>query len=205
MYERKRDQELGIKTVGIREWSKQEQQYHRYEATPYQALDQLANHYPFNENHAIVDFGAGRGRVSFYLHHRFKSHVVGVEVNDVTLDEAIANKANYKHQFQLERKGRLRFDFGLAEQYPISKKKNCFYFFNPFSYSIYCAVFKNITRSYQKQPRPMDIIIYYPMPEVIDYLHRKTPFKLHKKIPAFNAHGKHGMFKIFRAGYQKAA
>lgn len=205
MYERKRDQELGIKTVGIREWSKKEQQYHRYEATPYKALDQLANHYPLNENHAVVDFGAGRGRVSFYLHHRFKSQVVGVEVNDTTLDEAIANKANYKNQFNLTRQGKLRFDFGLAEQYPISKKKNCFYFFNPFSYQIYCSVFKNITRSFQKKPRPMDIIIYYPMPEVIDYLKRKTPFKLHKKIPAFNAHGKHGMFKIFRAGYKEVA
>ena len=64
MEEKERDKLLGIKTVGIREWVNNNH-YNRYEATPYKALDVLFENYKFIDINRVVDFGCGRGRVSF--------------------------------------------------------------------------------------------------------------------------------------------
>lgn len=202
-FERKRDQELGIRSVGLREWPKRERRYNRYEATPYRALDRLALEYPLHSNYSVVDFGAGRGRVSIYLHHRFNCDVVGVEVNETTLDEALWNLEAYQEKHPRRGAGKLRFDYAMAEQYPIENHHNCFYFFNPFALEIYQAVLSNITRSFKDSPRPMDLIIYYPLPEVERYIRQNTPFTLFKKVMAYGAHGEYGRFLIYRAGYQE--
>lgn len=200
-FERKRDQELGIKTVGLREWPKRERRYNRYEATPYRALDRLALEYPLTQNSKVIDFGAGRGRVSIYLHHRFNCDVVGVEVNETTLDEAIWNLEAYQEKHPRRGAGKLRFDYAMAEQYEIENDANCFYFFNPFSLEIYTAVINRIVRSFNDAPRPMDLIVYYPLPEVERFIRQKTPFTLFKKVMAYGAHGEYGQFLIYRAGY----
>ena len=71
MEERRRDELLGIRTTGIREWTDNNVQYNRYEGTPYDALDVLSEKYEFRDIDRVVDFGCGRGRVMFYLHNRF--------------------------------------------------------------------------------------------------------------------------------------
>ena len=52
------DKQLNIKTVGKREWQEEIIKYHRYEATPYQALKILIDEYPITRDDTIVDFGA---------------------------------------------------------------------------------------------------------------------------------------------------
>lgn len=197
MGERKIDQTLGIKTTGIREWKKDTDLYNRYEATPYAALDKLFQKYKLTKYDQVVDFGSGRGRVSFYIHHQFNIPVTGIEMNDKTYDEALYNKAVYRQKTK-HLQAPIRFEYGLAEHYTIDSKDNCFYFFNPFSIDIFQEVVKNITQSVENVKRPVDIILYYPLPEFKKYLKKKTRFKLINKIKAPRVHGKYGKFLIFR-------
>lgn len=197
MGERKIDQTLGIKTTGIREWKEETTSYNRYEATPYTALDKLFKKYKLTKHDQVVDFGSGRGRVSFYIHHHFNIPVTGIEMNDKTYDEALYNKAVYRQKTKHLR-APIRFEYGLAEHYTIDAKDNCFYFFNPFSIDIFKEVVRNITQSVENVNRPVDIILYYPLPEFKKYLKKKTRFKLINKIKVPGEHGKYGKFLIFR-------
>lgn len=197
MAERKRDHMLGIRTVGIREWPNQTDHYNRYEATPYAALDKLFQVYKLNKTDEVVDFGSGRGRVSFYIHHRFHIPVTGIEMNDQTYEEALANKARYRQKMGHIR-APIRFEYGLAENYDVEITDNRFYFFNPFSVHIFKKVVHNIMHSLKEAERPVDIILYYPLPEYIHFLKKRTPFQLINKVSAPEAHGKYGKFLIYR-------
>ena len=113
MSARKYDRRLGIKTVGLREWDNHHH-YNRYEATPYEALDKLFEVYRLEETDRVVDFGCGRGRVAFYIHHRFQVSVTGIEAHDKTYEEALDNKANYRHKAK-HVPAPIRLKYGLAE------------------------------------------------------------------------------------------
>lgn len=202
MAERKYDRSLNISTVGLREWPAREKNYNRYEATPYQALEKLLKIYSFKDVTRVVDFGCGRGRVSFFLHHHLNLPVTGVEVNDETLDEALSNYESY-----LRKSGDidvpLQFHFGLAEQFELEPVDNCFYFFNPFSVQIFKKVIYNILRSVEETKRHADLILYYPLPEYQRVLER-TPFEIIHKIKATKAHGKYGKFIVYRYVHEES-
>src|SRR5690625_3631562 len=106
---------LNIRTTGLREWRK-ETRYHRYEATPYKALDELFKFYKLEQSDRVVDVGCGRGRVPFYIHNRFKIPVTGVEVNDLTFDEPFDIKRSYRY-IAKDIDAPIQFDFALGEQY----------------------------------------------------------------------------------------
>lgn len=202
LVERKIDSHLGIRTIGIREWSKQKaNKYNRYEATPYKALDKLFQQYKFKKDDYFVDFGSGRGRVSFYIHHKFKIPVTGVEANDKTYEEALKNEASYLKSVN-EVKAPIRFDFGLAEQYEIDSEATCFYFFNPFTLKIFKKVINNILKSFEETEREIDLIVYYPLTEFKKYLREETGFELINKISAPGEHGSYGKFIIYRLRVQ---
>lgn len=197
LLERKFDQLLHIKTKGLREWSGASDDYHRYEATPYAALEKLFQHYKLKPTDRVVDFGSGKGRVSFYIHYHFNVPVTGVEMNDLTFDESEVNQSIYgKKNSHLE--APLRFDFGLAEQHDIQPDENVFYFFNPFSVTIFKQVVQNILDSVKEHQRTVDIILYYPTHEYKKFLKKKTPFRIINKIKAYKKHGRHGKFIIYR-------
>ncbi len=162
MGSRKYDRQLGIRTVGLREWDGNSQ-YNRYEATPYEALDVLFRYYRFEKCHRVVDFGCGRGRVAFYIHNRFAVPIVGIEAHDKTYEEALNNKDAYRLRAG-DIEAPIRLKYGLAEHYQIRPDDNCFYFFNPFSGKIFRSVLENITASLAEHPRMVDIILYYPLP-----------------------------------------
>ncbi|KXH80625.1 class I SAM-dependent methyltransferase [Sporosarcina sp. HYO08] len=197
MGERKFDRMLQIRTVGLREWRQQTDNYNRYEATPYAALEKLFRSYTVKPTDRVVDFGSGRGRVSFYIHHHFNVPVTGVEMNDKTYEEALYNKAVYR-QKNKHLHAPIRFEFGLAEQYQVEPEDNTFYFFNPFSVTIFKQVVRNILRSVEQEKRTVDMILYYPLPEFKKFLKKETPFKLINKIKAHSDHGKYGKFLIYR-------
>lgn len=199
MGERKHDRLLHIKTVGIREWRDGINHYNRYEATPYVALDKLFKRYKLNKSHKLVDFGCGRGRVTFYIHHRFHIPVTGIEVNDKTYDEAMINKMRYRQRAK-HITAPIRFEYGLAEHYEVKLKDNVFYFFNPFSVRIFKKVINNILSSIKRKERSVDIILYYPMPEYKEFLKNHTSFRLINKVIVPEVRDKKEKFLIYRSG-----
>lgn len=168
MGSRKYDRLLGIKTVGLREWSGHSH-YNRYEATPYEALERLFQSYRFRKGDQVVDFGCGRGRVAFFIHNRFHIPVTGIEANDKTYAEALANKDGYRAKAE-HIAAPITFKYGLAEHYEIKPVDNRFYFFNPFSHRVFYHVMGNIMKSVEKAPRSIDVILYYPLPEYKEVL-----------------------------------
>lgn len=195
--ERKHDELLNISTIGIREWRGNTNDYNRYEATPYKALDKLFKTYTLEEGDEVIDFGCGRGRVSFYMHDRFEVSVTGIEANDKTFEESLDNEISYMRRNKAI-DAPLHFDYGLAEDYEIADRANRFYFFNPFSVDIFEKVIKNIMKSIERKQRTTDIILYYPLPEYKRVLKNKTPFKLVKKVKVPGIHGRYGKFLIYR-------
>lgn len=197
MSEHQFDRMLQIRTNGIREWKDRSVPYNRYEPTPYRALEHLFRTYKLKPDDQVVDFGCGRGRVSFYIHHRFHVAVTGIEVNELTYEEALDNKSRYR-QIAKHIEAPIRIKYGLAEHYEVKKTDTCFYFFNPFSVKIFKKVVRNILRSFAEHRREIDLILYYPMPEYKHFLRTKTPFTIVDKVKVPQATDQREKFIIYR-------
>lgn len=179
MKEKYYDKLLNINTMGNQNWNKASTHNHPYEPTLYVALEELFKNYTLSEDDHIVDFGCGMGRLNFFINHMFNSYVTGVEINEIYFNEALMNKISYKNK---KSKDKINFVCNLAQQYEISPNDNKFYFFNPFSIQIFSKVIDNILQSYENNMRDMDIIMYYPSNEYLDYLDYKTPFYFEREI-----------------------
>lgn len=195
-HDKKYDDQLLIRTRGIREW-KGNVPYNRCESTPYVALDKLFETYTFKETDQVVDFGAGRGRVAFYIHHKFDVPVTAIELNETTLDEAIENQQRYLSQAK-EDAAPIMFQYGYAEDYEIQEKDNKFYFFNPFKAKIFTQVVDNIVDSAKIDNKVVDIILYYPMPSFRKYLEDRTDFELVNRVSIKGVQDKREHFLIYR-------
>lgn len=173
--------------------------YNPYEATPYAALNELFEEYEVAKTDGVVDFGCGKGRLLFYIHHRFQIRVTGVEVNRQLYEEAMNNREAYMRK-KKRTDGVMRFECCPAEQYEVKKEDNRFYFFNPFSIHIFMKVVDNILRSVEGEKRSVDLILYYPTVEYIQFLERQTPFELFKEVtvPGWYERDDNERFLIFR-------
>lgn len=172
---------LNITTAGQQKSFPGQYLYNRYEPTAYSALEALAEQYAFSPEDGIVDFGCGKGRVSFYINHFFKSTVTGIEMNSYYYKIALDNKMNYAPANK-SRRDNVYFINCLAEKYEVNTSDNKFYFFNPFSVQIFATVLKNILGSVEQCERAIDIILYYPSNDYIQYLDNKSPFTLTGEI-----------------------
>lgn len=181
MKEKYYDKLLNINTIGNQNWKNTSTHNHPYEPTLYIALEELFEDYNLSKDDYIVDFGCGMGRLIFYINYYFKSYVTGVEINERYYEEALINKINYVKKNK-KSEDKINFECNLAQQYEISTLDNKFYFFNPFSIQIFSKVIDNILESYEENMREMDIIMYYPSAEYLDFLDYKTPFILNKEI-----------------------
>lgn len=195
MCAREYDRRLGIKTTGLREWHGHDH-YHRYEPTPYRALERLFQAYQFREGDRVVDFGCGRGRVTFSIHHRFHVPVVGIEAHAKTYEEAVINKRAYRRKAK-HIPAPIKLKYGLAEHYEVKSIDNRFYFFNPFSDRVFRKVMGNITKSVEATPRSVDVILFYPMPEYKDIL-KELSFQVINKIRVPEADDDLEKFLIYR-------
>ena len=175
------DKLLNINTIGNQNWKNASIHNHPYEPTLYMALEELFKNYNLSKNDHIVDFGCGMGRLIFYINYYFKSYVTGVEINERYYEEALINKINYVKKNK-KSEDKINFECNLAQQYEISTLDNKFYFFNPFSIQIFSKVINNILESYEENMRDMDVIMYYPSAEYLDFLDYKTPFILNKEV-----------------------
>lgn len=199
MNERDYDALLNIKTVGDQRGFNDSYHYHRYEPTPYRALEILCKNYELKSSDSIVDFGCGKGRLNFYIHHFFHVSVVGIEMNELFYQEAVENQRNYmkKHKSSEDK---IHFHCCLAEEYQISLSDNRFYFFNPFSIQIFMKIINNILISVEKSVRDVELVLYYPSEDYIYFLENDTSFELKQEVtlPGFSKHNPHERFLIYR-------
>jgi len=176
------DKLLGIKTredkITLEPYS---YHYNPYEPTSYEALETLLKHYPIDSDDHVIDFGCGKGRMNFYLHHYTGATVKGIEMDEKFIENAIVNRERYLKKYPTDAT-RIEFIACLAEEYRITDKDSHFYFFNPFSVQIFQKVVNNILRSVEQFPRTVDIILYYPHEDYIYYLEESTTFELLQEI-----------------------
>ena len=190
---------FNIKTTGEQQGFYESHHYNRYEATSYFALETLFKEYTLSSNDCIVDFGCGKGRLSFYINYYYNCKITGIEMNNNYFDICINNKKNYLKNYNKE-KNKIEFLNIFAEEYKISSTDNKFYFFNPFSVQLFMKVINNILISLEKSPRDIDLILYYPSNEYIYYLENYTGFLLYKEIelPNLSINDKRQKFSIYR-------
>jgi len=173
------DKLLNIKTRGDQQGFHKSLHYHRYEPTPYSALEELFRHYQINHDDYIIDFGSGKGRLNFFLHYFYGVHVVGVEMDEDLYHEALLNQKRY---IKKNGKGKIQFVRCFAEEYEISPLDNRFYFFNPFSIQVFRKVVNNILRSLEDTPRDVELVLYYPSEDYIYFLEHGTAFELKQEV-----------------------
>ena len=196
------DDLLNIKTAGDQMGFNDSFHYHRYEPTPYLALETLFNQYELKSSDHIVDFGCGKGRLNFYIHHLFHASVVGIEMNETFYQEAIQNSKSYlkKHKHSEDK---IHFQCCLAEEYQISSTDNRFYFFNPFSIQIFMKIINHILQSVEKSKRDIELVLYYPSEDYIYFLENLTSFELKQEVilPGLYEHNPQEQFLIYRLAF----
>lgn len=193
------DRLLYIKTANTGTRSDQSLNYHPYEATPYSILYALFQVYELEPIDSFVDFGCGKGRLLFYVHNRFRASVTGIEMDEQLYQKTLENKKKYLHETEI-RDDSIHVEWCSAENYEVKETENKFYFFNPFSVQIFMKVINNILHSVGRNRRDVDVILYYPTTEYIQYLEKYTLFELMKeiKVPGLYKRNNNERFLIFR-------
>lgn len=162
MTEKNWDKKLHIQTTG-RDDSKADAYHHPYEPTPYKVLERLADSEYILKENIVADYGCGKGRVGFFLHHILGCKTIGLEY-----DPKIYHQALYNHDCY-GKCDEISFICQNAAEYEI-EEADCFYFFNPFSVEILHSVLAKILDSYYENPRDMKLFFYYPDDEYVAYL-----------------------------------
>ncbi|MGL4971644.1 MAG: SAM-dependent methyltransferase [Culicoidibacterales bacterium] len=178
MTENQWETSLQIQTAGEQTIFPADAAYHRYEATPYADFVTLLAHYQPLTNAHFIDFGCGKGRFSFFMAAKGYPST-GIEMDTYLFEQACLNQQTFSAKFP---NATIKFHCELAQNYQLQTVENSFYFFNPFDKRIFQQVLKQILGSYQLSPRPLEIILYYPSHEYLDYLDDCTPFTLKQTI-----------------------
>ncbi len=155
------DRKLNIQTTG-RDDSAADAYHHPYEPTPYTVLERLAESGYIDRDNVVVDYGCGKGRVGFFLHHALGCKTIGLEYDERIFLQAVQNSTSYADS-------QVTFLCQNAAEYEPASA-DCFYFFNPFSVEILRSVLAKILESYYENPRTMRLFFYYPDDEYVAYL-----------------------------------
>ena len=176
--------------------------YHRYEPTPYSALEVLFENYKLTSNDRVVDFGCGKGRLNFFINYLFDATVIGVEMDEDFYEDAMENRNCYLENFKSS-EDRIQFYRCLAQEYEIEPEDNRFYFFNPFSIQIFMKIINNILRSVEEHPREIELVLYYVSDDYIYFLENQSSFELKKEVilPGLYEHNSDERFLIYRLAY----
>ena len=155
------DRKLNIQTSG-RDDSAADAYHHPYEPTPYSVLERLAESGYIDRDNVVVDYGCGKGRVGFFLHHALGCKTIGLEYDERIFLQAVQNSTSYADS-------QVAFLCQNAAEYEPAGA-DCFYFFNPFPVEILRSVLAKILESYYEKPRTMRLFFYYPDDEYVAYL-----------------------------------
>ena len=197
MNEQQFDKCLNIETVGFQQGFPKLAKYHRYEPTPYSGLEQLFEQYEMPEGAHFLDIGCGKGRVPIYIHHRFNVTAKGIEMDQKFFVEAEHNKERYLKKYG-KKKGAIEFHHLIAEQYEIKKQDQVFFFFNPFSVHVFREFMEHIFTSREQNPRIVDIVLYYPSPDYLDYLQQDLALEYYINIKLRHEKNENERIVVFR-------
>lgn len=176
---KKIDKFLHIHTEEIQNDGKDTFHHHRYEPTPYRVLHELFEQLTVTEHDAILDYGSGLGRLCFYASHRYHCPCTGVEFSQPLHRQAEQNRSQFRGIY----KDRIQFVHAGAEDYEIPDNIRFIYCFNPFSTDVFRRVLSNIERSFERSPRTITLVLYYPEDNTIFYIEHHTSFQLLREIP----------------------
>ena len=152
-----------------------------YQATYYRDLVTLFNAVSMEPEDTLVDFGCGLGRVLFYGNSRHYCRATGIEADADIYEKLLENAAGYQSRFY-EQEDRINFYNIPAQECEVADEDNYFYFFNPFSSATFKKVLDNIIASVRRQPRDIELLIYYPTFEYQKAIRDCNLFVLKKMI-----------------------
>ena len=163
MTETEWDKLLKIKTTG-RDDSHSDQYRFPYEPTPYCVLQRLASSGYISKRNTLLDYGCGKGRVSFFLSWQTRCRSIGIEYDERIFGGLSENmkKAVSGSRVQALHTG--------AEEYQVPAEADRCYFFNPFSVEILKKVLGKIRSSWYDSPRDILLFFYYPSDEYLAWL-----------------------------------
>lgn len=168
------DSKLNIKT-NIFDYMEEDYQNYGYDPTPYIVLEEMVKLDLLKKDDVLVDYGCGKGRVSFFLNNKIGCKTIGVDHSERLLLMAKENMKSYG------KSNDIKFVHSKAENY-IPDEANCFYLFNPFSTKIFRQVLKRIQKSKEEHPREILIFFYYSTIEYKMYLPTESRLELVKSI-----------------------
>lgn len=157
------DTVVGIETVGRNDRFADRFRY-PYEPTAYSVLDRIVDEAYLTKEDWIVDYGSGLGRVPIYLCERIGCRGTGVEVIPAFVEAAEKNRKRYG------REDLISFVCESAERWEVPDGVTGFFFFNPFDVKILRGVMQKILASYERRPREMRLMFYYPQDEYVGFL-----------------------------------
>lgn len=176
MTEREYEHLLGISTTGIQTDDLDTYHDHRYEPTDYAVLERIRSSELVRSHDCVVDYGCGKGRMSFFLSHFLGCRTKGIEKNEKYYRAAEQNRYNYQRKHGLN--DRITFLHCDAAKYPIEREDSCFYFFCPFSIEVFRTVIWRIEEAVDELGIAPTLLLYYPAQEYCEFLEEQTRFSL---------------------------
>ena len=176
------DSQLQIHTEEIQEDGLDTYHCHRYEPTPYRVLQVLFDAHPLKKEDVLLDYGSGLGRLAFYASLRFHCSCRGVEMAEKWYTISDNNRLSF-----VQEDADIRFILDTADHYEPEDDITTISCFNPFSPDVFRQVLSQITRSFERRPRVLTLILYYPEDDTIFYIEHHTAFVLMDEIAASDA------------------
>lgn len=168
------DVKLNISTESF-DYSAEDADNYGYDPTPYVVLEELVQLDILKKDDVIVDYGCGKGRISFFINSQIGCEVIGIDHSRNLIEDACENLKSYGGC------GDIIFIRSRAEDY-VPDTANRFYFFNPFSTKVFREVLKRIEESFEKNPREILIFFYYSTIEYKLYLPTEPRLELVKSL-----------------------
>lgn len=172
------EKKLHIRTAAA-QYEKQDNHHSPYEPTSYAVLERLAESGWIVREDRVIDYGCGKGRVSFYLNHALGCNTIGVEYDAGLHAAAMENLSAYAGR--KSGGAGISFVHAAAENYEVGSA-NCFYFFNPFSEHILQAVLGRIQESWYDSPREMKLFFYYTQDSYLSVLSHRDKLEFAAEI-----------------------
>ena len=163
MTENQWDKLLRIRTTG-RDDSHSDSYRFPYEPTPYSVLERLADSGFITKKNTVLDYGCGKGRVSFFLSYQLRCRSVGIEYDDRIYGAAVENKMSAVSGERVD------LVLAKAEDFAVPQAADRMFFFNPFSVEILKSVVNRILESWYENPGEIFLFFYYPSDEYVSYL-----------------------------------
>lgn len=176
------DSLLQIHTEEIQEDGLDTYHCHRYEPTPYRVLQVLFDAFPLTKEDVLLDYGSGLGRLAFYTSARFGCPCIGVEMAEKWYTVAENNRLSF-----VQEEADIHFVLDTADHYDVDDRVTYIYCFNPFSPDIFRHVLSRIERSFERNPRTLTLVLYYPEDDTIFYIEQHTAFLRIDEIAASEA------------------